>query len=490
MTFSFTPENIINLIFIAAGIGVCGLTFLHITASVHLQKDVKGYFQVFFGVLIFYISAHLARQLMEGQPGRGIHTALNAVTFTEMLAAGVMTHMLSLLVMVASNAGRHMKRIQAALGALLALHTLVLAAGLFTDLVFYFDDGNIYHRAPGYLLSNACPVGMILIDIFLMVRCRDNIYRRLRTALWAYMVAPVIAIILQSFTYGIQFIIFAAVGSSVFLFAVIIRDLNEKYMLQETQASRLSAELSMAKDIQASQLPRLFPAFPNRSEFDIYASMTPAKEVGGDFYDFFLVDPDHIALVMADVSGKGVPAALFMMVARVLLKARVQGGDSPGEALTYVNNQLCQSNDPGFFVTVWLAILEISTGKGVAANAGHEHPALRRAGGAYELVTYRHSPAVAVMEGIRFAEHSFELRPGDSVFVYTDGVAEATDARKELFGTERMLKALNRNPDAPPQAVLSNVMEGIESFVADAEQFDDITMLCLTYRGPAAGGEA
>ena len=250
------------------------------------------------------------------------------------------------------------------------------------------------------------------------------------------------------------------------------------------EKERIGAELNMATEIQASQLPRLFPAFPQRSEFDIYASMTPAKEVGGDFYDFFLVDDDHIALVMADVSGKGVPAALFMMVSRVLIKSRIQSGETPGEALANVNNQLCDGNTADFFVTVWLAVLEISTGKGIAANAGHEHPALRRANGSYELVTYRHSMAVATMEGIPFREHTFQLYPGDSIFVYTDGVAEATNAKNELFGAERMLEALNRDPDATPEQTLHHVMDGINDFVAGAEQFDDITMLCLKYRGP------
>ena len=250
------------------------------------------------------------------------------------------------------------------------------------------------------------------------------------------------------------------------------------------EKERIGAELNMATAIQASQLPRLFPAFPNRSEFDVYASMTPAKEVGGDFYDFFMIDDDHIGIVMADVSGKGVPAALFMMVSRVLIKSHLQNGEKVSEALANVNNQLCESNDAEFFVTVWVGVLEISTGKGTAANAGHEHPALRRVGGSYELISYRHSPAVATMEGIPFREHEFELHPGDSFFVYTDGVTEATNKDKELFGNDRLLEALNKKPDADPEEVLSNVMDGINSFVAGAEQFDDITMLSFKYKGP------
>ena len=254
---------------------------------------------------------------------------------------------------------------------------------------------------------------------------------------------------------------------------------------EEAKKERIENELQLAKNIQASALPHTFPAFPDRSEFDIYASMTPAKEVGGDFYDFFLIDDDHLGLVMADVSGKGVPAALFMMVSRALIRSNLLNGVGPAKALEQANEQLCEGNEAELFVTVWAAVLEISTGKGVAANAGHEHPALCRANGTYELQVYRHSPAVATMEGMRFKEHDFQLNPGDSLFVYTDGVAEATNAQNELFGGERLIDSLNVDPEAKPETVLSNVMHGIDVFVADAEQFDDITMLCLKYNGPA-----
>ena len=159
------------------------------------------------------------------------------------------------------------------------------------------------------------------------------------------------------------------------------------------------------------------------------------------------------------------------------------GGCSPAQILADVNEQLCEGNEAELFVTVWLAILEISTGKGVAANAGHEHPAIRRKDGEYELVVYRHSPAVAAMEGIRFREHSFELYPGDALYVYTDGVAEATNAKNELFGTDRMLAALNRKPEDAPQELLKTVQKEIDTFVGEAPQFDDITMLGLHYFG-------
>ena len=249
------------------------------------------------------------------------------------------------------------------------------------------------------------------------------------------------------------------------------------------EKERIGAELSIATQIQADMLPRIFPAFPDRHDFDIYATMDPAKEVGGDFYDFFLIDDDHLCMVMADVSGKGVPAALFMVIAKTLIKNQAQTGKSPAEILANVNSQLCDGNEAELFVTVWLAILELSTGKGVAANAGHEHPTICRKDGQYELVVYRHSLAVAAMEGVRFRQHEFQLHPGDRLFVYTDGVPEATDADGKMFGAERMLAALNQDPAAPPEKLLRTVRREIDAFAGNAPQFDDITMLGLYYQG-------
>ena len=255
----------------------------------------------------------------------------------------------------------------------------------------------------------------------------------------------------------------------------------EDYFIAVAEKERIGAELNVATRIQADMLPRKFPPFPQYKEFDLYATMTPAKEVGGDFYDFFLVDDDHLALVMADVSGKGVPAALFMVIAKTLIKNHTMLGKTPSEVLEYTNEQLCEGNEAELFVTVWMAIIEISTGKGIAANAGHEHPAIKRAEGGWELVIYKHSPAVATFEGLKFAQHEFELNPGDTFFVYTDGVAEATDANEELYGTDRMLAALSGCGSDRPKELLEAVKNDIDAFVGSAPQFDDITMLGFHY---------
>ncbi len=250
------------------------------------------------------------------------------------------------------------------------------------------------------------------------------------------------------------------------------------------EKERIGAELNVATQIQADMLPRIFPPFPEKKEFDLYATMNPAKEVGGDFYDFFLIDDDHLCMVMADVSGKGVPAALFMVIAKTLIKNHASMGASPSEVLKYANEQLLEGNEAELFVTVWIGILEISTGRGIAANAGHEYPAVKRAGGDYELVKYRHAPAVATVEGINFKEHEFELHPGDSLFVYTDGVPEAANTDNEFFGTDRMLDVLNDNKESTVEDVLKNMKSSIDDFVGEASQFDDITMLVLHYYGP------
>ncbi|MBP5746440.1 MAG: SpoIIE family protein phosphatase [Lachnospiraceae bacterium] len=257
-----------------------------------------------------------------------------------------------------------------------------------------------------------------------------------------------------------------------------IKDLKEVTAKEQ----RIAGELSAATDIQASMLPRDFAQFCKDRPFTIYASMDPAKEVGGDFYDYFMIDDTHLGLVMADVSGKGVPAALFMVIAKTLIKNRALMGGGPSEILEYVNNQLCEGNDEGLFVTVWFAILDLTTGKGMAVNAGHEYPAIRSATGKYELLNDEHGVVAGVMEDVHYKEYEFALEKGGALFVYTDGVPEATAANDEMFGLERMTEALNEDASAAPDKLLGNVRAAVDRFVGDAPQFDDLTMLALMWK--------
>jgi len=267
-----------------------------------------------------------------------------------------------------------------------------------------------------------------------------------------------------------------------------LNDFEDNLTRVTAEKERIGTELALATRIQADMLPNIFPAFPDRSEFDVYATMTPAKEVGGDFYDFFLVDDDHLALVIADVSGKGIPAALFMMACKILLNNFAMTGLSPAQVLKTVNDQICSNNREEMFVTVWMGVLEISTGILTASNAGHEFPSLRQNGGAFALFKDRHGFIIGGMEGMRYKDYELRLAPGDKVFVYTDGVPEATDGNTRMFGTDRMLEALNADPAAAPDQVLRNVQEAVNAFVQDAPQFDDLTMLCVEYLGPKSEG--
>ena len=210
--------------------------------------------------------------------------------------------------------------------------------------------------------------------------------------------------------------------------------------------------------------------------------MTPAKEVGGDFYDFFLIDENHLALVIADVSGKGVPAALFMVISKTLIKNRAMQGGSPAQILADVNDQLCEGNESDMFVTCWLGIFDLSTGVLTAASAGHEFPAVCGADRKFELLKDKHGFVLAGMEGARYRDYEIQLERGGSIFVYTDGVPEATDAADEMFGTDRMLEALNRSPEKDPKVFIREVDAAVKEFTGEAPQFDDMTMVALTWR--------
>lgn len=263
-------------------------------------------------------------------------------------------------------------------------------------------------------------------------------------------------------------------------------DMN-KYISDLTAATaereRIGAELNVATKIQAEMLPRTFPPYKNCPEIELYASMSPAKEVGGDFYDFFMVDEDHFALVVADVSGKGVPAALFMVVAKTLLKDAAFTFKTPAEIFAHVNNTLCENNASGLFVTCWMAILEISTGKMTFANAGHTPPLIYKDRNISFLKT-QPDLMLAAMEGMPYENHEITLGSCDRIFVYTDGVTEATNSEEQLYGEERLLKRLQLDTTKvlSPKEIIDFVRADIDEFVGGAPQFDDITMLEMLYK--------
>ena len=248
------------------------------------------------------------------------------------------------------------------------------------------------------------------------------------------------------------------------------------------EKERIGTELDIARNIQASMLPCIFPAFPDRKEFDIYATMTPAKEVGGDFYDFFMVDETHLAIVMADVSGKGVPAALFMVIGKTLIKDHTTPGRDLGEVFSTVNNLLCEANSEGLFITAFEGVLDLVTGEFCFVNAGHEMPFICKSGGSFEAYKIRPGFVLAGFEDMNYKAGSMTLDVGDMIFQYTDGVTEATNVENQLYGMERLEQVLNRVKDRIPSEILPEVKKDIDAFVGEAPQFDDITMLCVEYK--------
>ena len=266
-------------------------------------------------------------------------------------------------------------------------------------------------------------------------------------------------------------------------FASLSDDINStvttlKHYIDEA-AARFDKDLEIAKQIQQSALPSVFPPYPNRKDFSIYASMNAAKEVGGDFYDFYLVDENHLAFIVADVSGKGIPGAMFMMTSKTLIKSFAESGLPVHEVLTNVNTQLCQNNEAGMFVTAWMGLLDLQTGLIKFANAGHNPPLVKHKDGSYEFLKGKVNFVLAGMDMVKYKEQELQLQPGDEIYLYTDGVTEAHNSNNELFGENRLLESLNSTKGMSVEDICKKVKEDVDAFVCDAEQFDDITMLCV-----------
>ena len=246
------------------------------------------------------------------------------------------------------------------------------------------------------------------------------------------------------------------------------------------ERERVEAELSLAATIQNSVLPK---AFPDEKDYRLFASMKPAKEVGGDFYDFFDIDENHVGLVIGDVSGKGVPASLFMMTTKMMIKQYALAGNSPAEVLRKTNVTLCSENESGMFVTAWFGLLDRRTGKIIATSAGHEFPMIREAGGEFTLFKDKHGFVLGGMDVSKYKEYEIMLTPGSTFFIYTDGAPEATNISNELFGTDRMLEVLNKAPDRSPEELCKAMETAAFDFTGEAPQFDDLTLLCVRYDG-------
>lgn len=484
LSFYFT------LFLIPIGIGACIMCISQTRNSLY-PKNIRRFFLFVSASVIVYLTSHFFREVLLEFRWNSLRVILPVISFAEFLTSGIIVFIISVFILNNTGSPKIKKPCLAIFSALLGIHTILLIISQFTGMYYTFpvvdlgDDLFLINFIQGdlYLISNLAPAAMLLFDGILLVKYHKSFNKKLLAAMWVYIAAPIAAVVLKAVFPDYPFIMWATVIVTTFLLLSILRTKSEEYEKQKAEVTRLDTELSMATRIQADMLPSDFPAFPDRKEFDIYASMDPAKEVGGDFYDFFMVDDDHLGMVMADVSGKGVPAALFMMSSKILLKNYALMTKDPKEALEKTNYQICQNNREGMFVTVWLGILDIKTGRLTAANAGHEQPALKEPDGSFALYKDKHGMIVGYMDMVKYRTYELTLKKGSKLFLYTDGVVEATNANEELFGTERMLEVLRRIENGNPQEILSEVRKAVDGFVQDAPQFDDLTMLCLEYKG-------
>ncbi|MDO4869932.1 MAG: PP2C family protein-serine/threonine phosphatase [Bacillota bacterium] len=359
---------------------------------------------------------------------------------------------------------------------LLAAESLIVLSNILYPVTFSVSANGVYQYTETSWIEDIFLLTVSLITTILIVRSKSVLSQK--AAALTFLLFPVFMYVFLGGTFGDAAQYGAALMSLIIVYCVIFNYNSGKLAATQT-------ELNMATAIQEGMLPSIFPPFPEKREFDLYASMDPAKEVGGDFYDFFMIDEDHLGVVIADVSGKGIPAALYMMISKTIVQNTATLGIGPAEVLKRTNDSLCSQNTLEMFVTTWVGVLELSTGKLICSNAGHEYPAICR-GDKFELLKDKHGFVLGGMEGMSYTEYEIQMHQGDKIFVYTDGVPEATNADHALFGTARMIDALNTNAAANPKEVLNNVRASVDQFVGIAEQFDDLTMLCLEYKGAQA----
>ena len=344
---------------------------------------------------------------------------------------------------------------------------------------YYFsvDSHNLYQREMFNSVSYLFAHGVLLVSFFAVMKNRALFDFHQLIAIMVYILLPFVVSFALMFIYEYSFLYSSIMLATLVMYCM----LN---VSRSKQTARADYDLHLAAKIQSDALPKDFPAFPNRNEFDVFACMIPARDIGGDFYDFFMIDDDRLALVIADVSGKGMPAALFMMAAKNLIKSvcRIRR-DDPADILETVNRQLCDGNEESFFITAWFGILTISSGELQYANAGHEHPAICRKGASYNLRKEKHGLPLAIEKDAVYKNESIRLNKGDMVYLYTDGVTDSRNAEGVLFGEKRLVEALNRETNIDVNKVVENVLWNIDGFIGEALQHDDITMLILQYNG-------
>ena len=439
-------------------------------------KRQSGYIRLFvttIAMLCFTMTCDLAQALVDGIP--------NVIWLNKMLVVFVWINETATFFFfwlftthVLKNEGKTFLVLQIIASAVLFVFALIPIVTVGNPLYFTIDAAGVYaRREPQFWISRIPSTFFIIATIFSIVLSKESAKKKIIMGI--FMGLPILAMGSGGYKTGVAIQYCSMMMSIILIFAFLFSD-NERDLYTTNK------ELSLATNIQKHMLPSIFPAFPERKEFDVYASMSPAKEVGGDFYDFFLIDDDHLGLVMADVSDKGVPAALFMMASKIIVQNYAMMGKSPGEVLTLVNKQICTNNQDEMFVTIWLGILDIKTGVLKACNAGHEKPLITNKDGKFEMIQDVNNFVVGWYKGIQYKEYEIKLEKGSKIFLYTDGVPEANSGT-EQFTRERMVETINKYCKNSPEEIVKNMKQDIDLFVGTHTQFDDITMLCAEYKG-------
>ncbi len=470
------PAHVLNIGMDMAGMMI-GIVIL-ICSYIDMQRGASDnrYFRYMIQSTFFGLITDAGAWLMNGAPAyRGMNLFENTVYY---LVTPLNVYFFwRFLLQLTRIRGTFVKVINMIISIWATVQVLLCLYNIPTGIFFTIDENSYYVRGPLYVYFMSFIFVVGIAAALLIIHQRKMLNKQQIAVCLIYICTPL-----------------PVIGISVFLpdinanFVMTMIDLLIMYVVLNIEQGRLKMEmekdLATASSIQAGVLPSTFPLFPERKEFDVHASMDPAKEVGGDFYDVFMTDEDHLMLVVGDVAGKGIPAALFMLLARTIIKNRAQIGGTPAQILKDVNVQIFEENKAKMFVTIWMAVVELSTGHVAEVNAGHECPAIKRNGGDFELIKEKHDFVVGGRKKTVFHDKEYDLTPGDKIFIYTDGVPEASNGKKEMYGTERMIAALNAYEDERPEDLLTHVRENIDAFVGDADQFDDLTMLAFVYNGP------
>ncbi len=344
----------------------------------------------------------------------------------------------------------------------------------FIPVFFEVDASGDYTRTKLYLSGSIVYIVILPAIVEGLIKSKASVKNKIVSS--SFFLLPLLADILAVFWYGVSLKPAAILLAILLNYGITIAN-------RDVEMAATKNGLDIASKIQVDLLPTKFPAFPDKTEFDIYASMTPALKVGGDFYDFFMIDDDHLAFLIADVSDKGIGAAVFMTISKTLIKTRAQMGGAPNEIVEYVDQSIAEKNQAGMFVTLWLGIIDLNTGHVEVCNAGHDYPAILKNGGDYTAEKTPHGPAIGFLPGIKYKTTEFDLEPGERVFLYTDGIPEAKSADSDRLGIEGMLEILNDSKDLTDEELVTKMRSAVNSFADGEPQFDDITMLSFTFKG-------